>query len=107
MASTTSSTQPIRRFIKRQAVEEITGLSCSEIYRRIAAGTFPAQVILGPKSVVWIESEVMDWCDARVAESRGVCRVPRPRFANLRTAASITRLATGRGSSISALELTP
>ncbi|MBN0494998.1 AlpA family phage regulatory protein, partial [Pseudomonas aeruginosa] len=53
MASTTSSTQPIRRFIKRQAVEEITGLSCSEIYRRIAAGTFPAQVILGPKSVVW------------------------------------------------------
>ena len=28
MASTTSSTQPIRRFIKRQAVEEITGLSC-------------------------------------------------------------------------------
>lgn len=71
MASTTSSTQPIRRFIKRQAVEEITGLSCSEIYRRIAAGTFPAQVILGPKSVVWIESEVMDWCDARVAESRG------------------------------------
>ena len=71
MASTTSSTQPIRRFIKRQAVEEITGLSCSEIYRRIAAGTFPAQVILGPKSVVWIESEVMDWCHARVAESRG------------------------------------
>ncbi|KAF1003817.1 MAG: hypothetical protein GAK36_00178 [Pseudomonas sp.] len=59
MASTTSNTQPIRRFIKRQAVEEITGLSCSEIYRRIAAGTFPAQVTLGPKSVVWIEVEVM------------------------------------------------
>lgn len=71
MANTTSTTQPIRRFIKRQAVEEITGLSCSEIYRRIAAGTFPAQVTLGPKSVVWIEAEITAWCDARIAASRG------------------------------------
>lgn len=71
MASTTSTTQPIRRFIKRQAVEQITGLSCSEIYRRITAGTFPAQVTLGPKSVVWIEAEVLAWCDARISESRG------------------------------------
>lgn len=71
MANTTSTNHPIRRFIKRQAVEEITGLSCSEIYRRIAAGTFPAQVTLGPKSVVWIEAEVTAWCDARIAASRG------------------------------------
>lgn len=68
MASTTSTTHPIRRFIKRQAVEEITGLSCSEIYRRITAGTFPAQVTLGPKSVVWIEAEIIAWCDNLVAQ---------------------------------------
>lgn len=67
MATTSSTTQP-RRFIKRQAVEEITGLSCSEIYRRIAAGKFPAQVPLGPKSVVWVESEVTAWCEDRIAE---------------------------------------
>ncbi len=60
-----------RRFIKRQAVEQITGLSCSEIYRRIAAGTFPKQINLGPKSVVWIEAEVMAWCDDRIAACRG------------------------------------
>lgn len=71
MAATTTHSHPIRRFIKRQAVEDITGLSCSEIYRRIAAGTFPAQVTLGPKSVVWIEAEVLAWCEARIAESRG------------------------------------
>jgi len=70
MANATSSTHPIRRFIKRQVVQEMTGLSCTEIYRRIAAGTFPAQVTLGPKSVVWIESEVTAWCDARIAECR-------------------------------------
>lgn len=71
MAARTNPDQFPRRFIKRQAVEDITGLSCSEIYRRIAAGTFPAQVTLGPKSVVWIEAEVLAWCDARIAESRG------------------------------------
>ncbi|MDV7210757.1 helix-turn-helix transcriptional regulator [Azotobacter beijerinckii] len=71
MAARTNPDQLPRRFIKRQAVEDITGLSCSEIYRRIAAGTFPAQVTLGPKSVVWIEAEVLAWCDDRIAESRG------------------------------------
>lgn len=71
MASTTNTTQPARRFIKRQDVEAITGLSCTEIYRRLAAGAFPKQVSLGPKSVVWVESEIVAWCDARIAESRG------------------------------------
>lgn len=67
----TPTTTPVRRFIKRQEVESITGLSCTEIYRRVAADTFPKQVALGPKCVVWIEAEVMAWCDQRVAESRG------------------------------------
>ena len=56
-----------RRFIKLAKVREYTSLSTSEIYRRIAAGTFPAQVTLGPKSVAWIESEVLAWCDELAA----------------------------------------
>ena len=71
MANATNTTAPVRRFIKRQEVESITGLSCTEIYRRIAADNFPKQVTLGPKCVVWIEAEVLAWCDARIAESRG------------------------------------
>lgn len=71
MANTSSTNSPAHRFIKRQAVESITGFSCTEIYRRVAAGTFPKQVTLGPKCVVWIEAEVLAWCDARIAESRG------------------------------------
>ncbi|MFO2466109.1 AlpA family phage regulatory protein [Pseudomonas sp. 15FMM2] len=70
MANATNTTAPVRRFIKRQEVESITGLSCTEIYRRVAAGKFPKQVTLGPKSVVWVESEVLTWCDERIAESR-------------------------------------
>ncbi|MFC0668937.1 helix-turn-helix transcriptional regulator [Azotobacter chroococcum] len=60
-----------RRFIKLPEVRRLTTLSTSEIYRRIAAGTFPAQIMLGPKSAVWIEAEVLAWCDERIAESRG------------------------------------
>ena len=71
MANPTNTTLPARRFIKRQDVESITGLSCTEIYRRVAAGTFPKQVTLGPKCVVWIESEIHAWCDERIAASRG------------------------------------
>ncbi|MDH2244293.1 AlpA family phage regulatory protein [Pseudomonas sp. GD03855] len=71
MAATTNTSQLPPRFIKRQAVQRMAGLSCTEIYRRIAAGTFPKQITLGPKSVVWNEAEIIDWMDARIAESRG------------------------------------
>ncbi|NWC73881.1 AlpA family phage regulatory protein [Pseudomonas sp. P7759] len=70
MASATNQA-PSRKFIKIIHVKELSSLSTSEVYRRIAAGTFPKQVTLGPKCVVWIEAEVLAWLDARIAESRG------------------------------------
>ncbi|NWB48243.1 helix-turn-helix transcriptional regulator [Pseudomonas gingeri] len=63
---TTTGDRP-RRFIKLGEVKALTTLSTSEIYRRIAAGRFPKQVMLGPKSAVWIEAEVIAWCDSLVA----------------------------------------
>lgn len=66
----TPTDQP-RRFIKLAEVKTLTTFSTSEIYRRIAAGTFPAQIVLGPKSVVWIEAEVLAWCEERIASCRG------------------------------------
>lgn len=39
--------------LRRKQVERETGLSRSSIYRRIHAGTFPAPVQLGPRSVGW------------------------------------------------------
>ncbi|WP_115290029.1 helix-turn-helix transcriptional regulator [Ectopseudomonas oleovorans] len=62
----------MRRFIKLPAVKHYTSLSTSEIYRRIAAGTFPAQITLGPKSVAWLEAEVLAWCDALAAQREAV-----------------------------------
>lgn len=60
-----------RRFIKLPKVKDYTGLSTTEIYRRIANGRFPKQINLGPKSVVWVEAEIIAWIDARIAESQG------------------------------------
>ena len=71
MTAQTTPNQTHRRFIKLADVKALTTLSTSEIYRRIAAGTFPAQVTLGPKSVVWQLAEIQVWCDARIAASRG------------------------------------
>jgi len=61
------ATQP-RRFIKLPKVRDYTSFSTSELYRRIAAGTFPKQIRLGPKSVVWDESEVLAWCEQMAAQ---------------------------------------
>lgn len=65
-----SSVATSLRFVKLREVKALTTLSTSELYRRIAAGTFPRQVMLGPKSSVWVEAEVLAWCEARIAESR-------------------------------------
>jgi len=68
MAMHTTPLHNPRRFIKLAKVKDYTSLSTSEIYRRISAGTFPAQVTLGPKSVAWIESEILQWCDSLAAQ---------------------------------------
>ncbi|WP_312396701.1 helix-turn-helix transcriptional regulator [Stutzerimonas kunmingensis] len=70
MAMQTTPTATPRRFIKLAKVKDYTSLSTSEIYRRIAAGTFPKQITLGPKSVAWIESEVLAWCDDLAAQRK-------------------------------------
>ncbi len=68
MAMQTTPTATPHRFIKLAKVKEYTSLSTSEIYRRIAAGTFPKQVKLGPKSSCFVESEVLAWCDQMAAQ---------------------------------------
>ncbi len=50
-------------------VKARTGLSRSEIYRRIAANppTFPAPVKLGERASAWVSSEVDVFIAARIA----------------------------------------
>lgn len=70
MAKQTNQKTPTHRLIKRPTVESMTTLSTSEIYRRIEAGTFPAQIKLGTKAVAWLEHEVNDWINQTIAQDR-------------------------------------
>ena len=47
-----------RKLLRLPQVKASTGLSKSTIYARIAEGTFPKQIPLGPRLVVWVESNI-------------------------------------------------
>ena len=52
------------RIIRRPDVENITGLSRSSIYAKMANGTFPKPLKLGENSVGWKETDVQGWIAA-------------------------------------------
>jgi len=57
--------------LRRNQVELRTGLSRSTIYARIAAGLFPSPIDLGGgRAVGWLESEIDQWVQSRINESR-------------------------------------
>jgi prophage regulatory protein len=55
------------KFLKLQAVMSLTGLSRSSIYLAINQKTFPPQIPLGARSVVWDEREIICWMESRIA----------------------------------------
>jgi len=46
------------KLLRLPEVKATTGLSKSSIYTRISEGTFPKQIPLGPRLVVWVESDI-------------------------------------------------
>ena len=58
------------RLIRLPEVKDRTGLGRSSIYGEIAAERFPSPIKIGLRSVAWIESEVTDWIESRIAEQR-------------------------------------
>lgn len=66
----TDNTHSRPRILRRKQVQELTGLSRSTIYLRIAQGDFPKAVSLGARAVGWLESEIEEWVITRVAMSR-------------------------------------
>ena len=63
-------TNPPIRFLRLPEVQSRTGLSRSTIYVRLAGGDFPRPVSLGRRAVGWVEAEVDEWIQERIAESR-------------------------------------
>lgn len=60
--------------LRLPTVKVRTGLSRSTIYLRIAAGQFPRPISLGGRTVGWLESDVDDWLNQRIEDSRQAVR---------------------------------
>lgn len=58
-------------FIRLPEVQRRTGYSKAWIYRLLKEKRFPQSVKIGSRSIGFIESEVDEWIDQRIAESRG------------------------------------
>lgn len=60
------------RFISMDEVIDRVSFSKTHIYRKIADGTFPRPVPLGPNKVAFLEREIEEWVAARLdARERG------------------------------------
>jgi prophage regulatory protein len=69
MQSNTVSQAPANLVLLRlPQVKAQTGLSRSELYRRIAIGSFPAPIKIGARASAWISVEIERWIAERVAQ---------------------------------------
>ena len=83
---------PKRTLITLKSVVKRTSISKTRIYEAIRRGTFPRPVPVGERRRAWIESEIEDWIDARVADrdatagagARPIHRPPRAHREELR-----------------------
>ncbi|MDS1617169.1 AlpA family transcriptional regulator [Escherichia coli] len=48
-----------------------TGYGKAWIYKLIAQGRFPEPVKIGSRAIAFVESEIDEWINQRIAESRG------------------------------------
>ena len=56
-----------QQFIRLGEVIQITSLSKTSIYRLISEGTFPKQIQVGKRSVVWVRSDINNWINQKLS----------------------------------------
>ena len=52
-----------RRIVRIGEVCRLTGLAKSTIYKKLAEGSFPARVHLGPRAIGWRTRDVVGWLE--------------------------------------------
>ncbi|EBE6033171.1 AlpA family phage regulatory protein [Salmonella enterica subsp. enterica] len=60
-----SSSRPTQKLIRFPKVIEMTGRSRTRIYADIKSETFPKPIRIGPRSIAWVEQEIIDWLEER------------------------------------------
>lgn len=59
-----------KKILRLNEVKARTGLGRSTIYLRIAQGSFPKSIALGERAVGWLESDLDEWINERISQSR-------------------------------------
>ena len=57
--------------IRLPEVQRRTGYSKAWIYRLLKENRFPRPVKIGSRSIAFVENEIDEWINQRIAESRG------------------------------------
>ncbi|HAZ8611433.1 TPA: AlpA family phage regulatory protein [Escherichia coli] len=60
-----SSSRPTQKLIRFPKVIEMTGKSRTRIYADIRSEAFPKPIRIGPRSIAWVEQEILDWLEER------------------------------------------
>lgn len=58
----------MQRFLRRQEVQSTCGLPTSTLYELMAKEQFPKPIKLSARTVAWLESDVIEWQQSRIAE---------------------------------------
>jgi len=58
------------KFLRLPEVRERTGLSRSTIYEYIKQRKFPSSICLGARAIGFIESEIEEWIQERITDTR-------------------------------------
>ena len=54
-----------KMLLERREIEELTGLSCASIYRKMRKGTFPEPIKISDRAVRWKLAEIEAWISSR------------------------------------------
>lgn len=65
-----SSISHALHILRRQQVQERTGLPRSTIYQLMSEGAFPRPIRLAARAVGWIEQDIQEWLLKRAEQSR-------------------------------------
>lgn len=70
MTTETIENNVVPRILRLRDVLQQTGMARSTLYQAMKRGEFPAAISVYGASTGWVQSEVSDWVNARIAASR-------------------------------------
>jgi prophage regulatory protein len=62
--------KPSKSLIRLSEVQRRTGYSKAWLYRLMNQGKFPSSIKIGSRAIAFVESEIDDWINQRIEESR-------------------------------------